>query len=82
LRFRRQHPFGPYVADFACLPVRLIVEIDGATHATEEEIAHDRRRNAYLRKHGFRVLRFWNSEIYENLDGVLQTIWNAVETTE
>jgi very-short-patch-repair endonuclease len=76
--FRRQHPIGPYVAAFVCLPLRLIVEVDGATHGTDEEILHDRRRDAYLRDRGFVVLRFWNQEIYENLDGVLQKIWSVV----
>lgn len=72
--FSRQHPVGPYVLDFACLALRLAIELDGATHATDEEIAHDHRRDAFLRRCGFRILRFWNSEIYENLDGVLETI--------
>jgi very-short-patch-repair endonuclease len=45
-RFRRQHPIGPYIADFACLPVRLVIEVDGATHGSEDEIKKDRRRDA------------------------------------
>ena len=77
-RFRRQHPIGPYIADFVCLPVRLVVEVDGATHSTDDEIRHDERRDAYLRRCRFRVLRFWNREVYENLDGVLDAIWHAV----
>ena len=76
--FRRQHPIGPYIADFVCLPLRLIVEVDGGTHSTDEEILHDRRRDAYLCDRGFSVLRFWNRDIYENLDGVLEKIWNVV----
>src|SRR5690348_15636981 len=58
MRIRRQHPIGAYVADFACLPLRLVIEIDGATHGAAEEIAYDKRREAYLQRHGFRVLRF------------------------
>ena len=77
-RFRRQHPIGPYIADFVCLPLRLVVEIDGATHGSDEEILHDRRRDAYLRGRGFSVLRFWNQEIYDNLNGVLEKIWSEV----
>ncbi|HEX4079684.1 MAG TPA: endonuclease domain-containing protein [Rhizomicrobium sp.] len=77
-RFRRQHPIGPYVADFVCLPVRLVVELDGATHASDNERKQDARRDAYLHHRRFRVLRFWNREIYESLDGVLETIWRAV----
>ena len=78
MRIRRQHPIGAYVADFACLPLRLVIEIDGVTHGSAEEIAYDKRREAYLVGHGYRVLRFWNTEVYENLDGVLQAIWNAM----
>jgi crossover junction endodeoxyribonuclease RuvC/BirA family biotin operon repressor/biotin-[acetyl-CoA-carboxylase] ligase len=81
-RFRRQHPIGPYFADFACLPIRLVIDVDGVTHGSDEEVARDGRRNAYLIQRGFRVLRFWNNEIYENLDGVIQTIWNAVQPRE
>ena len=71
-RFREQHPIGPYVADFACLPVRLVVEVDGATRR------RDRRRDAYLRRRGFRILRFANVDIYDNLEGVLDRIWSEV----
>ena len=78
MRIRRQHPIGAYVADFACLPLRLVIEIDGATHGSAEEIAYDKRRDAYLQRQGFRVLRFWNAEVYENMDGVLHAIWNAM----
>jgi len=77
-RFRRQHPIGPYVVDFVCLPIRLVVEVDGATHASDDEREHDARRDAWLRHRRFRVMRFWNHEIYENLDGVLDAIRRAV----
>jgi very-short-patch-repair endonuclease len=77
-RFRKQDPIGPFVADFACLPVRLVVEVDGATHGTEDEIRRDKRRDAYLRRRGFKVLRFGNVDIYENLEGVLERIWREV----
>ena len=73
-RFRRQHPIGPYIADFACVPVRLDVELDGATHGTDDEIGRDERRDAYLRSRGFKVLRFSNVDIYKNLEGVLECI--------
>jgi very-short-patch-repair endonuclease len=79
LRIRRQHPIGPYVADFACLSLRLVIELDGATHGSVEEIARDGVREAFLRRQGFRVLRFWNSDVYENLSGVLDSIWYAME---
>jgi very-short-patch-repair endonuclease len=73
-QFRVQHPIGPYIADFACVRMRLAVEVDGATHATAAERAHDARRTAYLEAQGWTVMRFWNSDIYDNLDGVLRAI--------
>lgn len=76
--FRRQHPIPPYVVDFACLAPRLVIEIDGATHSSDEGIRYDERREAFLRGRGFTVLRFWNREIYDNLDGVLEKIWSIV----
>jgi very-short-patch-repair endonuclease len=74
LHFRRQHPIGPYVADFACVTARVVIEVDGATHSTPEEISHDRRRDAYLRNRGWRVLRVSNTEIYRNIGAVLDDI--------
>jgi very-short-patch-repair endonuclease len=78
--FRRQHPIGPYIADFACRSMRLVIEIDGAAHGSSEEIAYDLRRDAYLHGRGYFVLRFWNHEIYENLGGVLDRIWNVIDS--
>ena len=72
LRFRRQHLIGPYVADFACISLRLVIELDGATHATEAEIKHDRLRKSYLEKRGWRVLRIANENTYRNLNDILQ----------
>jgi len=77
LRFRRQHPIGPYVADFACAPVKLVLEVDGATHGSEAQVAHDRRRSAYLAKRGWREIRFSNFDIYKDLSGVMEAIWRA-----
>jgi very-short-patch-repair endonuclease len=73
-RFRRQHPIGPYIADFACTASRLVVEIDGATHGTEPEVAHDRARDAFLRSKRWRVLRASNNDVYKHLSDVLDTI--------
>ena len=77
-KFRRQHPIGPYIADFACLDGGLIVEVDGATHSTPRELAHDRKRTAFLNAKGFDVFRAWNLDIYENLEGVLDGIVAAL----
>ncbi len=77
-RFRRQHPIGPYIADFACVAAWLVIEVDGDTHGSAEEVAHDRRRDAFLKERGWRVFRVGNHDIYENLDGVLEGIWRAL----
>jgi len=76
-KFLRQSPVGPFVVDFACIEVRLAIEVDGATHGTKDEIDYDERRTRYLEREGWRVVRFWNSEIFQNLDGVVETIRNA-----
>jgi very-short-patch-repair endonuclease len=73
-RFRRQVILGGFIADFACLEARLIVEVDGATHSTEEEVSRDLRRTDGLAAQGFAVLRFANDDVYRNLDGVAETI--------
>ena len=72
--FRRQVPVGPYVADFACMASRLVIELDGSQHGEEPSKAHDDARTRWLESEGYRVLRFWNSEIAENPIGVLETI--------
>src|SRR5437016_2315193 len=69
-----KHPIGPYVADFACVPARLIVEVDGETHSTVAELAHDQRRDAYLRTRGWYVFRVTNEDVYKSLDSVLDGI--------
>ena len=71
-KFRRQQPIGPYIADFACMTEKLLIELDGGGHA--EQKAKDRRREEYLRRSGYRVLRFWNTEVFENLSGVLERV--------
>jgi very-short-patch-repair endonuclease len=76
-RFRRQHPIGRFIADFACPAYRLIIELDGGQHA--ERVAADERRTSELAKRGYRVLRFWNNEVMENLDGVLEVILAEVQ---
>ncbi len=74
-QFRRQHPIPPYFADFACVEARLIVEADGGQHAESET---DIRRTAFLAKRGWKVLRFWNNEIIENPDYVIEAIAAAL----
>ena len=77
-RFRRQHPIGPYIADFACLEAMLIVEVDGATHSTVAETSHDERRTAFLGGLGWRIVRFGNLDIYKALEGVVAGIEAAL----
>jgi len=74
-RFTRQLLLGPFVADFACRRARLIAEVDGAQHLENER---DAQRTAALETDGWRVVRFWNSEVSENLDGVIEAIVAAV----
>ena len=78
-KFVRQEPIGPYFADFCCREAKLVVEVDGATHSTEAELARDGAREAFLISRGYRVLRFRNVEVYEEMDGVMETILAALE---
>jgi very-short-patch-repair endonuclease len=74
----RQERIGPYYADFACHEAHLVVEIDGAAHSTEEELAGDRAREDFLRRQGYRIVRFTNGEVYEQADRVLDAILAAL----
>ena len=76
-KFRRQQPIGPYIVDFACMPRKVIVELDGGQHA--ERRTHDERRDRFLQGQGYRLLRFWNNEVFENCFGVLERIYEAVQ---
>jgi very-short-patch-repair endonuclease len=76
-KFRRQAPAGPFVLDFACVEIRLAIEVDGATHGSEEQRDYDDRRTRYLEAEGWRVIRFSNDEIFKNLRGVVESIHGA-----
>ena len=76
-KFRRQWPIGPYVADFVCLEAKLVVEIDGGQH---NESATDPVRTAALEAVGFRVIRFWNNDVLQNLDGVCEALTIALNS--
>jgi very-short-patch-repair endonuclease len=73
-KFRRQHPIGRYIVDLVALDAKLIVEIDGATHSTKFEQDCDGRRTRDLEQLGFHIFRVTNADVYENLDGVLNSI--------
>ena len=75
-KFHRQQPLGPYVVDFVCLEKRLIVEVDGGHHAAQVE--HDAQRATWLEAAGFRVLRFWNTEVLQETQAVQDTIRAAL----
>jgi very-short-patch-repair endonuclease len=78
LRFRRQQPIGPYIADFFCPSAKLIVELDGGQHGTEENRLYDEQRTRFLNTRGYRVLRFGNEHFLKHPDSVLEGIWHAV----
>ena len=74
-KFRRQHPFLDFVLDFVCLENRLVVEIDGGQHQEcEQDVVRDRRLN----EAGFRVLRFWNNQVLQETEAVVEAIWTAL----
>ena len=75
-KFRRQQPIGPYIVDFVCLKCRLIVEADGGQHTDAAE--YDRSRTAWLESQGFHVLRFWNNDILQRSEDVLDSILNTL----
>jgi very-short-patch-repair endonuclease len=77
LKFRRQQPVGPYIVDFYCAQLKLVVELDGETHLGREK--NDEERDAWLNQHGFKVVRFWNPLVYEDREAVEDTIWRECE---
>jgi len=81
-KFVRQEPVGPYYVDLRCRERRLVVEVDGATHSTDEEIAYDERRTAFLQHEGFRVVRFTNGEVFGNMPGVLETLLHVLTPSD
>ena len=76
-RFCRQHPIGPFVVDFCCLSKRLVIELDGETHIGREQ--QDKDRSRWLEARGCQILRFWNTEIFEDLDSVLEVVYLACQ---
>jgi very-short-patch-repair endonuclease len=78
-KFVRQERIGPYYADFACREAKFVVEVDGATHSTDEEVKRDRARTAFMKNEGYRVLRFTNEEIYDQVDRACEAILAALD---
>jgi very-short-patch-repair endonuclease len=74
-KFVRQEPIGPFIVDFVCREKRVIIEVDGGQHATDPR---DAARDEWLAQHRYCVLRFWNNDVLENIDGVLESIATAL----
>ena len=77
VNFRRQHAIGNYIPDFVCIEKKLIIELDGSQHLEQEE--YDEERTKYLNSLGYKVIRFWNNEVTNNIDGVILAILHAME---
>jgi very-short-patch-repair endonuclease len=75
-KFRRQQPIDPYIVDFVCFEKRLIIEVDGGQHS--EKTSYDFQRDEWLKGQGFRILRFWNSQVLNEIEAVEETIRNAL----
>ena len=75
LKFRRQHPMGPYIVDFCCIDKQIIVEVDGSQHLDAE---YDTQRTAFLNRNGYRVIRFWNHEVLTGIEFVLEKLQEFV----
>ena len=78
IRFFRQYSIGPYIIDFYCPKLRLAVELDGSQHAEEEQRIYDKERTRYMRNCKIKVIRFWNEEVTNNTEGVVQVISKKV----
>jgi very-short-patch-repair endonuclease len=77
-KFRRQQPMGSYIVDFVNFERKVVIELDGGQHATN--ISYDNMRDEWLKNEGYKALRFWDNEVFNNLEGVLETIRRALLT--
>jgi very-short-patch-repair endonuclease len=77
VKFRRQHPFNDYILDFVCLEIKLVIEVDGGQHGQRTE--YDNVRTRELETAGFKVLRFWNNEVLQNIEAVKEKIWMTLQ---
>jgi very-short-patch-repair endonuclease len=77
-KFRRQHPLRGYILDFYCHEARLVIELDGSGHSEPTQATYDAKRTQVLQAEGMSVLRFWNNQVFENIEGVLEAIWMAL----
>jgi very-short-patch-repair endonuclease len=79
LKFRRQEQIGHYIVDFVCYDKKVIIELDGGQHSVPEQREKDEMRDSWLRSQGFSVLRFWDSDVLTNIEGVLEKIRETCE---
>jgi len=80
-KFRRQHPVGRYILDFYCHELKLAIELDGGQHNESHSQQYDEARTRYLKEQGIEVIRFWNNEVLQQTDSVLEALWNALTPT-
>ena len=78
LKFKRQFPIGSYIVDFVCEEKKLVIEIDGGQHNVPDNIKADEARTNYINSKGYRVIRFWNNDINQNIQGVYETLLNVI----
>lgn len=78
LQFYRQKPIGEYIVDFYCPKIKLVLEVDGGQHYQDRNIFRDKDRSDYLNKIGFKVLRFTNIEVFKNIEGVINKVWEEI----
>ena len=78
--FRRQHAIGNFIPDFVCIEKKLIIELDGSQHLEQEE--YDKERTQYLESQGYKVIRFWNNDVINSIEGVILVVMNALEKQE
>lgn len=81
-KFRRQHKIGNFIVDFVCIEKKLVIELDGRYHEIPKQFAYDEQRSTVLRERGFKVVRFWNSEVLFERDTVINTILEMLTDDE
>ena len=79
VKFKRQYPIGNYIVDFVCREKWLVIELDGSQHNEDENILNDNERTLYLNSRGFKVIRFWNNDINNNIEGVILEIKKYID---
>lgn len=77
LKFRRQHVIAPYIVDFYCHELGLVIELDGSQHGTDDAVEYDAERTQFLEALGFKVVRYWNHDVLGNTEVVLEDLWNV-----